>query len=59
MTERFFTKREIDEIIYDQFNNFYRIYADDMSLGEKLIFSEIKRKVMDGTSYQMNKRLEK
>ena len=55
MTERKYTRAEISEIIYAEFNNFYRVWSNEMTLGEKLLFSEIKKNIFDGVDYKLDK----
>lgn len=53
MTEKQFTRAEINKIIHDASIQYYRIFTNDMSLSEKLFFKEIYENIASRVDYKL------
>ena len=53
MTEKQFTRAEIHRIIHDVRIEYYRRYSDDMSLSEKLLYTDICETIENNVDYRL------
>ena len=54
MTDKRFTRQEINKIIYEQFNNFYSVWSNDMTLSEKLLLQKVQKDILRGVDCKLN-----
>ena len=54
MTDKRFTRQEINKIIYKQFNNFYTVWSNDMTLSEKLLLQKVQKDILRGVNCKLN-----
>ena len=54
MTDKRFTRQEINKIIYKQFNNFYTVWSNDMTLSEKLLLQKVQKDILRGVDCKLN-----
>ena len=57
MTEKRFTREDIvclNEILHEQFINYYRMNNDDMTWSEKLFFNHIQKMVEEGFNFKIS-----
>ena len=54
MTDKRFTKQEINKIIYKQFNNFYSVWSNDMTLSEKLLLQKVQKDILSGVDCKLS-----
>lgn len=53
MTEKRFTRAEINKIVHDICIHYYRMYGDEMSLSEKLFFKDIHETIENQVDYKI------
>lgn len=53
MTEKRFTRAEINKIVQDICIHYYRMYGDEMSLSEKLFFKDIQETIENQVDYKI------
>ncbi len=54
MTKRF-KRAEVNKIIHDVSVHYYRMYSEDMSLSEKLLFKDIHETIENMVDYKLEK----
>ena len=54
MTDKKFTRQEINKIIYKQFNNFYTVWSNDMTLSEKLLLQKVQKDILSGVDCKLS-----
>ena len=54
MTDKRFTRQEINKIIYEQFNNFYSVWSNDMTLSEKLLLQKVQKDILSGVDCKLS-----
>ena len=50
-----FTRAEINKIIHDICIHYYKLYGDEMSLGERLLFTDIHNTIENMVDYTLEK----
>lgn len=55
MTEKRFTRAEINKIIHDVRIHYYRMYGDEMSLSERLFYADICETIENMVDYNLEK----
>ena len=56
MTEnKRFTRAEINKIIHDICIHYYKLYGDEMSFGERLLFTDIHNTIENMVDYKLEK----
>ena len=53
MTEKRFTRAEVNKIIHDVRIHYYRMYGDEMSLSERLFYADICETIENQVDYRM------
>lgn len=54
MTDKRFTRQEINKIIYEQFKTFYTVWSNDMTLSEKLLLQKVQKDILSGVVCKLN-----
>lgn len=53
MTEKRFTRTEVIEMIHDVSIHYYKMFGDEMSLSERLFFTDIHETIENQVDYKM------
>ena len=53
MTEKQFTRAEINKLLHDISTHYYRMFGDDMTLSEKLFFRDVHETLENQLDYKM------
>jgi hypothetical protein len=53
LTEKRFTRAEINKLIHDISIHYYRLYGDEMSLSERLFFKDIHETIENQVDYEL------
>lgn len=53
MTEKRFTREEVIKIIHDVRIHYYKMYGDEMSLSERLFYTDICETIENQVDYKM------
>lgn len=53
LTEKRFTRAEINKIVHDICIHYYRMYGDEMSLSERLLYTDICETIENQVDYKM------
>lgn len=54
MTDKRFTRQEINKIIYEQFKTFYTVWSNDMALSEKLLLQKVQKDILSGVDCKLS-----
>ena len=54
MTDKRFTRQEINKIIYEQFKTFYNVWSNDMTLSEKLLLQKVQKDILRGVDCKLS-----
>ena len=54
MTDKRFTRQEINKIIYEQFKTFYTVWSNDMTLSEKLLLQKVQKDILSGVDCKLS-----
>ena len=54
MTDKRFTRQEINKIIYEQFKTFYNVWSNDMTLSEKLLLQKVQKDILSGVDCKLS-----
>ena len=54
MTDKRFTRQEINKIIYEQFKTFYTVWSNDMTLSEKLLLQKVQKDIISGVDCKLS-----
>ena len=54
MTDKRFTRQEINKIIYEQFKTFYTVWSNDMTLSEKLLLQKVQKDILSGVGCKLS-----
>ena len=53
MTEKRFTRAEVNKLIHDACIHYYRMYGSEMSLSERLFYADICETIENQVDYKM------
>lgn len=53
MMDKRFTRAEINKLIHDISIHYYRLYGDEMSLSERLLFKDIHETIENQVDYKL------